>query len=87
GAPTRTSTLKPPTGTAIVPGQIAAKRLTPVAWQQVPGWQDDSLIGAAAALRQNCVRLARQPAWQRACAAADRLDELDVSGARAFFET
>ncbi|KAB0648179.1 murein transglycosylase, partial [Burkholderia diffusa] len=35
GAPTRTSALKPPTGAAIVPGQVAAKRLTPVAWQQV----------------------------------------------------
>ncbi|ORT80891.1 murein transglycosylase [Burkholderia puraquae] len=87
GAPTRTSSLKPPTGAAIVPGQVAAKRLTPVAWQQVPGWQDDALIGATAALRQNCVRLARQPAWQRACSAADRLDELDVSSARTFFET
>nr|WP_254220351.1 MltA domain-containing protein [Burkholderia multivorans] len=87
GAPTRPTALKPPTGAAIVPGQVAAKRLTPVAWQQVPGWQDDSLIGATAALRQNCVRLARQPAWQRACAAAERLDELDANGARAFFET
>ncbi|QPS43435.1 MltA domain-containing protein [Burkholderia humptydooensis] len=76
-----------PTGAAIVPGQIAAARLTPVAWQQVPGWQDDSLIGATIALRQNCARLARQANWQRACAAALRLDDLDVGSARTFFET
>ncbi|WP_082712182.1 murein transglycosylase A [Burkholderia singularis] len=84
GSPVRT---KPPTGAAIVPGQIAAARLTPVAWQQVPGWQDDSLVGATIALRQNCVRLERQPNWRRACAAAARLDDLDVGSARTFFET
>ncbi|MGH8781800.1 murein transglycosylase A [Paraburkholderia sp.] len=77
----------PPTGAAIIPGQIAPARLTQVEWQQVPGWQDDSLIGATAALRQNCVRLARQASWQRACTAANQLDDLDVAGARTFFET
>ncbi|KVE43248.1 murein transglycosylase A [Burkholderia sp. BDU5] len=76
-----------PTGVAMVPGQVAAARLTPVAWQQVPGWQDDSLIGATIALRQNCARLARQATWQRACAAAARIDDLDVGSARTFFET
>ncbi|MDQ7979996.1 MltA domain-containing protein [Paraburkholderia sp. SARCC-3016] len=75
-----------PTGAALIPGQIAAARLTPVAWQQVPGWQDDSLIGATAALRQNCARLARQANWQRACVAAEQIDDLDVAGARSFFE-
>ncbi|HEY3597716.1 MAG TPA: MltA domain-containing protein [Paraburkholderia sp.] len=79
--------MTPPTGAAIVPGQIAAARLTPVAWQQVPGWQDDSLIGATAALRQNCVRLARVANWQRACVAVAQIDDLDVAGARTFFET
>jgi membrane-bound lytic murein transglycosylase A len=76
-----------PTGAPIVPGQRAAQRLTAVSWQQVPGWQDDSLIGAAAALRQNCSRLARQSNWARACAAAQRLDDLDMSAARSFFES
>ncbi|MCX4165864.1 MULTISPECIES: murein transglycosylase A [Paraburkholderia] len=78
--------VSPPTGAAIIPGQIAPARLTPVTWQQVPGWADDSLIGATAALRQNCVRLARMENWQRACAAAAQIDDLDVSGARTFFE-
>ncbi|CAB3762582.1 hypothetical protein LMG29739_03900 [Paraburkholderia solisilvae] len=77
----------PPSGAAIIPGQIAAARLTAVAWQQLPGWNDDSLIGATAALRQNCVRLARQPNWQRVCVAAEQIDDLDVAGARTFFET
>ena len=76
-----------PTGAAPIPGQIAATRLTPVGWQQLPGWQDDSLIGATAALRQNCVRLARQPNWQRACGAVAQIDDLDVTAARSFFET
>lgn len=79
--------VSPPTGAAIIPGQIAPARLTAVTWQQVPGWSDDSLIGATAALRQNCVRLARMENWQRACAAAAQIDDLDVSGARVFFET
>ncbi|SAK94363.1 MltA domain-containing protein [Caballeronia hypogeia] len=74
-------------GTPIITGQRAASRLTAVSWQQVPGWQDDSLIGATAALRQNCNRLARQSNWQRACAAALQLDDLDMSAARSFFET
>jgi membrane-bound lytic murein transglycosylase A len=82
------SAVKPGAGGApIVTGQHAASRLTAVSWQQVPGWQDDSLIGTAAALRQNCSRLARQPTWQKACAAASRLDDLDVSAARDYFET
>lgn len=76
-----------PSGAALISGQLAAARLTPVAWQEVPGWQDDSLIGAAAALRQNCLRVAQQRNWQRACAAAAQLDDLDIAGARSFFET
>jgi membrane-bound lytic murein transglycosylase A len=87
GGPSYVRTSPPPTGTPLVPGQVAAARLTPVSWQQVPGWQDDSLIGVTAALRANCSRLARDPRWQRACAAAVQLDDLDASAARTFFET
>lgn len=78
---------RPPGGPA--PGQqaLATARLTPVSWQQVPGWQDDSLIGAAVALRANCVRVASLANWRRACAAAEQLDDLDVAAARSFFET
>ncbi|GLU34560.1 MltA domain-containing protein [Trinickia caryophylli] len=75
-----------PVEAAAVAGAVVPGRLTPVAWQQVPGWEDDSLIGAAAALRENCSRLARERNWQRACAAAAQLDDLDVAGTRSFFE-
>jgi len=77
----------PPGGAPIISGERAAGRLTAVSWQQVPGWQDDSLLGATAALRQNCSRLAQQAAWRKACAAAQRLDDLDMNAAREFFET
>jgi membrane-bound lytic murein transglycosylase A len=76
-----------PGGAAAMPGRLAAARLTPVAWQQVPGWEDDSLIGAVAALRENCVRVGREREWERACAAAARLDDLDVPATRTLFET
>jgi len=66
---------------------VAATRLMPVAWQQLPGWQDDSLIGATSALKQNCIYAARRPFWQKVCVAAQQLDELNVSATRAFFET
>ncbi|PMS16107.1 murein transglycosylase A [Trinickia soli] len=74
-------------GVAAIPGTLSSARLTPVAWQQVPGWQDDSLIGAAAALRENCTRVAQQPLWRHACSAASKLDDLDAAGTRSFFET
>ena len=76
----------PPTGAPIITGQRAAGRMTAVSWQQVPGWQDDTLLGATAALRQNCSRLAQQANWRRACAAAQQLDDLDMTAARQFFE-
>ena len=77
----------PPGGMSIVSGQLSPARLTPIAWQQVPGWEDDSLIGAAEALRENCARLGREQRWKRACSAAAHLDDLDVAGTRSFFET
>jgi membrane-bound lytic murein transglycosylase A len=74
-------------GTPALSGVLTPGRLTPVAWQQVPGWQDDSLIGAAAALRENCLRVAQLVTWRRACAAASHLDDLDAGATRSFFET
>jgi membrane-bound lytic murein transglycosylase A len=78
---------QPTLGPAPSQQALATARLTQVSWQQVPGWQDDSLIGATAALRQNCLRVANLPNWRRACSAAERLDDLDVGAARSFFET
>ena len=73
-------------GLPTVSGVLSPGRLIPVAWQQVPGWDDDSLIGAAAALRENCLRVGQQANWRRACAAASQLDDLDATATRAFFE-
>lgn len=72
-----------------VPSQqaLADARLTPVSWQQVPGWQEDSLIGVTAALRQNCARMSSLANWRSACVAAQQLDDLDVAATRTFFET
>jgi membrane-bound lytic murein transglycosylase A len=78
---------QPPAGAVPSQQALAAARLTQVSWEQVPGWQDDSLIGAAVALRQNCARVGSLANWRRACAVAQQLDDLDVSAARNFFET
>ncbi|RDU95420.1 murein transglycosylase A [Trinickia dinghuensis] len=77
----------PPGGVPSVTGALSPGRLTQVAWQQVPGWADDSLIGAAAALRENCLRVGQLANWRRACAAASQLDDLDATATRSFFET
>jgi membrane-bound lytic murein transglycosylase A len=77
----------PPSGLPAITGALSTARLTAVAWQQVPGWEDDSLIGAAAALRENCLRMGQQTNWRRACAAAAQLDDLDAGATRSFFET
>ena len=82
GGATRTSSLKPPTGGDRA-GQVAAS--APSRGSRCRAGRTIR-CSAQPPLRQNCVRLARQPAWH-ALAAADRLDELDVSSARTFFET
>lgn len=71
----------------VFPQQIVRERMTAVPWNEVPGWQDDTLIGVAGALREDCVRMAHEASWQRACAAAENLDDFDAAGLRAFFET
>jgi membrane-bound lytic murein transglycosylase A len=76
----------PPRGMPAVTGVLSPARLTAVAWQRVPGWDDDSLIGAAAALRENCLRVGQLPNWRRACEAAAQLDDLDATATRSFFE-
>ena len=65
---------------------VVGAHLTQVSWGQVDGWQDDTLIGAAAALRADCLKLARQPDWVRACSGATQIDELDPASARGYFE-
>ncbi len=66
---------------------IATQRLTPVAWDHMPGWQDDALVGALPALRANCERVGGEARWHSACSASLLLDDLDVQAVRTFFET
>lgn len=65
---------------------VAGAHLTQVTWDQVDGWQDDTLIGVAAALRADCLKLAREPGWARACSETGQIDELDPASARGYFE-
>jgi len=73
-------------GGAVFPQQVVRDRMLAVSWSEVPGWQDDELVGVASALRQDCTRMERVPRWQRVCAAASSLDDFDSAGIRAFFE-
>lgn len=78
---------RPPGPTGYHGGPIvASERMTRVSWGDVQGWQADSMIGVAAALRQDCTRLDTQTDWRRVCAAANLLDELDSTAMRQFFE-
>ncbi|WP_435874682.1 murein transglycosylase A [Pandoraea capi] len=74
----------PPSNVATPPS--GAGRMQAVAWGDVDGWQDDSLIGARLALAQTCVKLGRQTKWQPACRASEQLDDLDAASVRQFFE-
>lgn len=74
-------------GGAGAPFATPQGRLSAVAWPEVDGWQDDTLLGVTAALRQNCSRLGNQRQWQRVCREANSLDDLDTEGTRRFFET
>ncbi len=63
-----------------------AQRLSRVHWQQLEGWQEDTLINVATALHENCLRVKQRSVWQRICTAAKELDTLDSVSTRAFFE-
>ncbi len=67
-------------------GILTPQPLTPTNWQQVEGWQDDSLTGVAGALRNNCLRMKDLAKWKPICTAAAQLDDVDTVGIRAFFE-
>ncbi len=62
------------------------KRLMQVAWAEVDGWQEDALMGATTALRENCLRVKQLSDWKVVCTAVEQLDELDPEKARAFYE-
>ncbi len=60
----------------------------PVAWHDLPGWNDERPAEAWTTLEQSCSRLtARDRRWQSLCADAALYPRPDDATARAFFET
>ena len=51
-------------------------------WEDLPGWNEDPVGQALAALRRGCVR--NDAAWVRACRAAEEVDERDHGAVRAW---
>lgn len=62
-----------------------SRNLTRVSWDELPGWQQDNVAEALPALQLSCRVLAKQVAWQAACAAAP--NGADEQTARQYFET
>jgi membrane-bound lytic murein transglycosylase A len=62
----------------------AARALTPAAWPELPGWQQDNHAEALPALLASCRVIARQPAWHEVCEAAVLITGRDA--AKLFFE-
>jgi membrane-bound lytic murein transglycosylase A len=65
---------------------VALLPLQPVAWNALPDWPEDAVAQAWAALRQSCLALEKQSAWQAACAAAAAVEGLGDDAVRAYFE-
>ena len=57
------------------------KKLEPVAFSAIPGWQQDDPAAALPALRRSCARMPET--WRAVCAAIPE----DASRARAYFES
>ena len=75
----------PPVAPQVPPPAVPL--FTPVSFDAVPGWADDTLTQAWPALRQSCTVLVRRPAWQGVCAAAASVDGNDPQAVRSYFET
>ncbi len=64
--------------------------LKPVAFQELPGWADDTLTDAWPAFSAGCAALLAQAAtsrvWHEPCAVATTVDPHDARAVRAFFE-
>ncbi len=65
-------------------------QFVPVAWSQLPGWQEDDLTAAWPAWQRSCQGLAkRNPSglnWKPACAAANQVNSKDSESIRRYFE-
>src|SRR5579864_5883543 len=79
----------PPPASNVAP-EPGPALLRPVAFQELPGWADDTLADAWPAFSASCTVLAVQPAtakiWHEPCAIATTIDPRDAVAVRAFFE-
>ena len=55
-------------------------------WDQLPGWQDDSLTGVSEAFAQSCQKLIRQALWRSVCEQAPALKSQSAAFIRDFFQ-
>jgi membrane-bound lytic murein transglycosylase A len=69
------------------PQSPAAPLFTPVAFDALPGWQQDDLRQAWPAFQSSCRVLGAKPDWKAACAAARLVDPADGAAVRQYFET
>lgn len=59
-----------------------------VSWNDLPGWQEDTLSDAWPALLSQCTKLRKkEPDWEMICAAADQLEEPEDDQVRTFIQT
>ena len=83
--------LMPPSASAQSSGAAASTIRTkhasfePAAFGDLPGWRDDSLTDAMAALRQSCGALRKRLAWEQPCRRSAGVAQSD-SALRQFFE-
>ena len=72
---------------AQAPAQPPAPLFTPVAFEALPGWQQDDLRQAWPAFQASCRALGAKADWKSVCAAAKTVDAGDGAAVRSFFET
>ncbi len=57
-----------------------------IAYEKLPGWQQDRHGEALVALSKGCTRMSKKPEWQPICQAAAKVPRNDDASARRFFE-
>ncbi|MFO7576747.1 MAG: MltA domain-containing protein [Pelovirga sp.] len=68
------------------PPVIEVPALTPVAWEQLDGWEEDHPAPALEAFRNSCVSLRWREEWRAVCSLAQQIDAVDSLTVRNFFE-
>jgi len=85
--------MPPPVGPTTVPpttpppAQPPAPLFTPVAFDALPGWEQDNLRQAWPAFQASCRALGAKADWKSVCAAAKAVDTGDGAAIRRYFET